>query len=272
MRGLVEAWGHSCVARWVVETCRISSCLSPPSLESGSCGLEYRLVEIPKSLRDGYVEEPSPRGSLLNRECCTSSVAAWLNDGAIAGGFLSGVFSILWVVLLVFIAYTFIRHVILSREWSSSRRPQTGNRGTGPRPWGPGFGGGSNRPNGRDHRRRSPSPPPPYSKDGSSSSQSQGQGSGPGFWTGVAAGGLGSYLYNRARQPGPQPQQPQQGTWDWERPGMARSSGWFGQTQPQSTFPSRWGSTSRFDDNRGEGSSNLGSMRTSTGFGGSHIR
>ena len=40
-----------------------------PGLESGSCGLEYRLVEIPKSLRDGYIDEPSSWTSFLNRGC-----------------------------------------------------------------------------------------------------------------------------------------------------------------------------------------------------------
>lgn len=212
----------------------------------GSCGLEYRLVEIPKTLRDDYVEEPSSWRSSLN-----------------SGKLLSTIFSMLWVALLVFILYNFIRHFLLSREWSGPRRPSTGNRGTGPRPGG--SGGGSSWSNRRDHR-RSPSPPPPYSKDGPSSSQSQGQGGGPGFWTGVAAGGLGTYLYNRTTQPAPPPQQ---ATWDWERPGMARPSGWSARPDPQ---PSRWGSTPRYDDNRGEGSSNLGSMRSSVGFGGSQVR
>ncbi|KAF9643587.1 DUF1183-domain-containing protein [Thelephora ganbajun] len=207
----------------------------------GSCGLEYRLVEVPKTLRDDYAG--------------TSSWTTLLNPDK----FLSTIFSTLWIALLIFVAYNFIR----------SRRPPTGNAGTGPRPWGPGFGGGSGWFSGRDHRRRSPSPPPPYSKDGPSSSRTGGQGGGPGFWTGVAAGGLGSYLYNRVTQPRTQPQP---ATWDWERPEVARSSGWFGQPQSQPAFTPRWGSTSRFDDNRGEGSSNLGSMRTSTGFGGSHVR
>jgi len=206
----------------------------------GSCGLEYRLVEVPKTLRDDYTDEPSSWTTLLHPD-----------------KFLSTIFTILWVSVLVFIAYTFIRHVIMSREWGRSRRPFAGNRGGAPRPWGPGSGGGFT---GRDYRRRSPSPPPPYSKGEGSSSTSQGQGGGPGFWTGVAAGGIGSYLYNRATQPRTQPQP---ATWDWERPGAARSSGWFG---------SRMESPARFDDNRGEGSSNLGSMRTSTGFGGSNVR
>jgi len=221
-------------------------------VSQGSCGLEYRLVEVPKILRDDYIDEPSSWAALLN-----------------PNKFLPTIFTILWISLLVFIVYSFIRSAILSREWGRSRRPLTGNRGTGPRPWGSGSGGGSNWFNGRDYRRRSPSPPPPYSKGEGSSSTSQGQGGGPGFWTGVAAGGLGSYFYNRATQPRPQPQST---TWDWERPGMARSSGLFGQPQPQPGFASRWGSTPRFDDNRGEGSSNLGSMRTSTGFGGSRVR
>ena len=241
--------------------------LTVPGLESGSCGLEYRLVEIPKSLRDGYTDEPSSWTSLLNRGWPVITTTIQLTDRTTADKFLSTIFSVLWVALLIFIVYNFIRHFILSREWGGSRRPHPGNRGTGPRPWGPGSGGGFGRFNGRDNRRRSPSPPP-YRKDGPSSSQAQSQGGGPGFWTGVAAGGVGSYLFNRATQPRPQPQQ---ATWDWERP-MARSSGWFGQPEPQPTFASRWGSNSRPDDDRGEGSSNLGSMRTSTGFGGSHVR
>jgi len=214
----------------------------------GSCGLEYRLVEIPKSLRDDYTDEPSSWPSLLNPD-----------------NFLSNIFSILWIALLTFIVYNIVRYFILSRDWSGSSRPQTGNRGTGPRPSGPGFGGGSNWFGGRGRPSHPPSPPPPYSKDGPSSSRSQPQNSGPGFWTGVAAGGLGSYVYNRATQPRTQPQS---GAWDWERP-VARSSGWFGQPEPQ---PARWGSTSRSNGDRGEGPSNLGSMRTSTGFGGSHVR
>lgn len=245
------------------------------ALGLGSCGLEYRLVEVPKTLRDDYTGETSSCGSHLNSRFQASLFPERGLNPAAADKFLSTIFSILWISLLVFIAYNFIRHVLLSREWGSSRRPLTGNRGTGPRPWGPGFGGGSGGSgwfNGRDNRRRSPSPPPPYAKEGPSP---QSQGGGPGFWTGVAAGGVGSYLFNRATQPRQQSQpqpQPQPATWDWERPGMARSSGWFGQSQPQSTFASRWGSTSASDDNRGEGSSNLGSMRTSTGYGGSQVR
>lgn len=217
----------------------------------GSCGLEYRLVEVPKSLRDDYTGELSSWASFLNPD-----------------RFLSTIFSVLWIALLAYIVYTFVRYLLVSREWGSSRRPQTGNRNTGPRPWGPGFGGGSSWFGGRDYRRRPPSPPPPYSKHGPSSSQPQGQGGGPGFWTGVAMGGLGSHLYNRATQP----RQPPPATWDWERPGMARSSGWFGRPEPQTAYPPQWRSTSNYDDNRGEGSSNLGSMRTSVGFGGSQVR
>ena len=232
--------------------------------------MEYRLVEVPKSLRDDYTGEPSFWASFLNRKSRGTGITRWLTDRITADKFLSTIFSALWIALLVYIAYTFIRYFLVSREWGNSRRPQTGSRntGTGPRPWGPGFGGGSSWFRGQDHRRRSPSPPPPYSKSGPSSSQSQGQGGGPGFWTGVAAGGLGSYLYNRTTQT----RQPPPTTWDWERPGIARSSGWFGRPEPQTTFPPRWRSMSGSDDNRGEGSSNLGSMRASTGFGGSHVR
>jgi len=75
----------------------------------------------------------------------------------------------------------------------SPRRPHAGNRG--PRPWGQDPGAD---PTGLVveiivvvHH---------HPKDEPSSSRSQGQGGHPGFRTGVAASGVGSYLYNRATQ------------------------------------------------------------------------
>lgn len=41
----------------------------PSALRSGSCGLEYRLVEVPKTLRDDYTDGPSSWTALLNRGC-----------------------------------------------------------------------------------------------------------------------------------------------------------------------------------------------------------
>jgi hypothetical protein len=40
---------------------------TPSVLELGSCGLEYRLVEVPNALRDDYTDGPSSWTALLNR-------------------------------------------------------------------------------------------------------------------------------------------------------------------------------------------------------------
>jgi len=53
------------------------------------------------------------------------------------------------------------------------------------------------------------------------------------------------HIYNRATQPH---QQPRSAAYDWERPGTARTSRWFNQLQPQPSSASRWGSTSRYND------------------------
>ncbi|KAG5637147.1 hypothetical protein H0H81_005631 [Sphagnurus paluster] len=113
---------------------------------------------------------------------------------------------------------------------------------TVPRP-GSGFTGGWF-PGGMDNHS---SPPPPYSKNAAP----ENQGWRPGFWTGAAVGGALNHALNR-RQAQQQPV-PAGSSYDWERP-QARSS----------IF-----SSGRSSD-RGEGSSNLGSMRRSTALGGSN--
>ena len=123
--------------------------LIPSVLGSGSCSLGYRLVEIPKTLRDDYTDTPA---SYFDRRCPVPLTVRRLTDRITADKLLSTIFSILWTSLLAYIAYSFIRHATLPREWGSSRRIQAGNCGTGHHPWGPGSGG-------RDNRRRSPSPP-----------------------------------------------------------------------------------------------------------------
>jgi hypothetical protein len=52
----------------------------PSGIEPGSCGLEYRLVEIPASLRDGHTDEPPSLGSFMNRRCHTTTFALWMTD------------------------------------------------------------------------------------------------------------------------------------------------------------------------------------------------
>lgn len=89
-------------------------------------------------------------------------------------------------------------------------------------------------------------PPPPYTKDPSST-----DGWRPGFWTGAALGALGGSLLNRS--------QSLPRAYDWER-----SDARFRTAQRRVSF---YG-----DGDRREGPSNMGSLRTSTGYGGSSSR
>ncbi|KAH7915657.1 DUF1183-domain-containing protein [Hygrophoropsis aurantiaca] len=148
------------------------------------------------------------------------------------------IFMIAWIAILALIAYNLI--------FSCLRRnyPPSGNfqRITPPRY--PGAGGGS----GNFHPG---SPPPPYTKNPPEGSMWN-----PGFWTGAALGGLGAHLLNRSRS------QPTR-LYDWE--------------EERSPFTARRRPTSNYDDrdrnwDRGEGSSNLGATRSSTGYGGSRSR
>jgi len=128
-----------------------------------------------------------------------------------------------------------------------------------------------------DHHR----PPPPYSKYPDNTAGSPGSGAtshpdGPGitdrlgFWGGAALGSLGGHLLTRRQQqrnPEPQPRR-----YDWENerfilrrdpdPQAPRASSAFSGQQS-------WNSGS---NENGEGSSNLGPMRRSTGYGGTNVR
>jgi hypothetical protein len=151
--------------------------------------------------------------------------------------------------------YIILRSCLSSRSSQSTpptRRPPSTFSGRG---WFPG-----------DHFDNSQAPPPPYSKQPPNASA----GGFPGFWTGAALGGLGTYLFNRNSRQASPPREvpPARRFWDWER--MSTGTG-TGRAEPPFTSARR--PSSRFDDNnRGEGSSNLGSMRSSTGYGGSSVR
>lgn len=154
------------------------------------------------------------------------------------------VFMVVWLIVLALLAYSFISSC-LRRHY-----PSTGNtRRVNPPsyPHGGSGGGGGSFP-------FSPSsPPPPYSKDPPSSSN-DGQWR-PGFWTGAALGALAQHLWNDRQSP------PR--AYDWER----ERTGSFYPTARRRPVPN----FSSYDD-RGEGPSNLGAMRTSTGYGGSRSR
>lgn len=193
----------------------------------GSCGLTYRLVEVPGALRDDQ--------NGINRE-------PW--DVA------STVFFAIWIAVLAVILWSFLkscfgrdnRDLPRRTDQPPPARPDTSF-------WFPGA-----------HPDDRPEPPPPYSKNGPESSANQGWR--PGFWTGAALGGLGAHLWNQRRNVDRQPENLGRRSWDWENPLRFRqpSSGMWG-----------GGRTTNSDD-RGEGPSNLGPLRQSTGYGGTTVR
>lgn len=154
------------------------------------------------------------------------------------------IFSVIWLLFLFFISYNFFLSCF--RRDANSRAPRPPP--TGPRP----SSSGGWFPGGMDD---SQGPPPPYSKN---PSEATGQGWRPGFWTGAALGGIANHLFANRRQAAAAPRP---ATWDWER------------EQPRaSIFGGRRAATPARSDDRGEGSSNLGAMRRSTGLGGSSVR
>jgi len=135
-----------------------------PYVLKGSCSLEYRLVQIPNSLRTSDSPIFSPK------DYDWASIAFW----------------ILWFAVLSLILYTVLLSCLNNRN-ARTPRPSSGT----PRPssgsghWFPG-----------DYHDNQSGPPPPYSK----SSQNAGwQAWRPGFWTGAALGGLANQLWNRPR-------------------------------------------------------------------------
>ncbi|KAF9474252.1 DUF1183-domain-containing protein [Pholiota conissans] len=200
-----------------------------PYVLKGSCSLEYRLVEVPKALRDS----DSPLFGTKSYD--------W---GGIA-------FSILWIGLLLFIVYSFVQSCLRNNAAPRAPRPAGNN-------YGPGGGGSGFFPGGY----RDDAPPPPYSKTQQDSAAGSGWGAWrPGFWTGAALGGIANHYFNRAQGQYATPR-----AYDWERraPPPARTSPFGGGSSGYRRQTS--------DDDRGEGSSNLGATRRSTGLGGSRVR
>ncbi|KAI0706770.1 hypothetical protein C8T65DRAFT_809410 [Cerioporus squamosus] len=225
-----------------------------PYVLKGSCGLEYRLVEVPSGLRRG--DDPT----------YPSRFSSWLND--LMQDPAAFIFMLLWVAVLVFILYT-----ALSSCFRSRTHP---DRGTTPRPPPPrrpntGWfsGGGGPHPDTHDA-------PPPYSKYPSSTQAGPADVGGwrPGFWTGAALGWLGTSLMNRQARQQETEYLRAPGMYDWEAERLVRPVRTAPFASPSGT--SWWGGAARrpvFDsDDRGEGPSDLGRMRRSTGLGGSNVR
>jgi hypothetical protein len=152
----------------------------------------------------------------------------------------------IWVAFLLFILYAIVKSCWNPRP-PNNQTPRDSN--PGPTPGGGWFPGGPRDP--YDH------PPPPYSKDPSSEARR------PGFWSGAALGGLAAHLLENRGQ-----RQTREDTgrsslyWDWEQPYQRRRL--FGMNSARAH--------SRSEDDRGEGPSNLGSMRRGIGLGGTNVR
>ncbi len=218
---------------------------TPSYIQIGSCGLEYRLVEVPGALRNGGTD---PSWTSLTSEFWIRSEGFQIfkfYSKAYSWGDI--IFTVVWLAFVLLIAYNLIA--------SCFRRSNGGGRG-GSRPRSGGGGGGGWFPGGHRPGDDWSNPPPPYSKDPPNQ-----EGWRPGFWTGAAVGGLANQFWNSRRQAEPRPYWNQ-----WNQVPVAGGSGpmfgGFGARRP-----------ARFDDDdRGEGPSNLGSMRRSTGVGGSNVR
>jgi SOCE-associated regulatory factor of calcium homoeostasis len=166
---------------------------------------------------------------------------------------------ILFLCLLVGVAFIFLLACCKNGRRASpprSRPPPSSGSGWFSR----GFYGDSRRP-----------PPPPYSKYSDShtgtgsTSEVRGDQERFGFWSGATLGGLGTYFLTRQRDSGSEPRR-----YDWEND---RSRD-FSQRDPDYQAPRASGAFSpqqSSSDGRA-GPSNLGSMRRSTGFGGSTVR
>ncbi|KAI0353786.1 DUF1183-domain-containing protein [Trametes cingulata] len=239
-----------------------------PYVLKGSCGLEYRLVQVPNSLRGPGADDPS----------YPARFSTWLSN--LAQDPAAAFFLLLWVAALGLILYNLLSSCLRPRRPSSSSTPPAPRRPW----WGSGSGSGPDSGSGWFPSTHPDTPPPPYSKHPPPSTSAsvpsapgaQGEGWRPGFWTGAALGGLGAYLFNRPR-PAPAPAPVRiPGMYDWEAervfrapPGVrygptAAAGSWFGGGARR-----RGGWES---EDRGEGPSGLGSMRRSTGLGGSSVR
>ncbi|WWC58995.1 uncharacterized protein I303_101541 [Kwoniella dejecticola CBS 10117] len=228
----------------------------------GSCGLTYDLHRVNQGLE--YGEDPlrlSKYESMLNQ---LFNALFW---------FIS--FIILYSLLRSLISRFFPRYTPprISRILPFSGPDGPGGPGGGGGGWG---GGGGSGPGFSPGSGGGGAHPPPYTKlpteaqtQSQGQGQPQGQGQGrnwaPGFWTGLAAGGIGTYLAGQGqRQFRPQTQ--------------AQGQNWY--RQPSSIRRVDDDDDSRFNRARGVGPSRraggreegLGEIRRATGFGGSSTR
>lgn len=197
-------------------------------------------MQLPHSLRDDTLDWPSfGAANFFSSTSRAHLPPSIVTHRVIPELDMSGiVFMLVWFAVLAIILYNVV-YSCLRRNY-----PPTGNTQRVPPPtypdndWRP----GGHRYFPGDFQ----GPPPPYTKDPSSA-----EGWRPGFWTGAVLGTLGGSLLNRS-QSVPR-------AYDWEG-----SDARFRAAQRRGSF---YG-----DGDRRDGPSNMGSLRTSTGYGGSSSR
>lgn len=218
------------------------------SLVLGSCSLEYRLVQIPDSLHKSDSPIFSQKGKLSKSTRLHLENLTLLSSDYDWAGIA---FWIVWVTFLALILYSLFRSCLINGNSRGTPRPSTNNRPSSGSGWFPG-----------DHHDNYPSdPPPPYPKYQQQDAPPSWQNWRPGFWTGAALGGLANHWWNGPRRTTEIPVR--RTAYDWERPSFFGRGSGYSFRQP---------TTSSDYDDRGEGSSNLGPMRRSTGLGGSNVR
>ncbi|KAF8501487.1 hypothetical protein F5888DRAFT_1793011 [Russula emetica] len=212
----------------------------------GSCSLEYRLQEVPNVLKNpstSHLKPPVSLSSYIDLCVSTQRYADYMEADIL--------FLCLFVGVIAFILYKFLLPCF-----------QNGRRASPPRWFSRSFYDDFRRP-----------PPPPYSKypdnNNTGTTGSRGDQDRFGFWSGAALGGLGTYLLSRQRNSGTSGSEPRR--YDWEndrfRDFSSRRDPDYQAPRPSGAFSSQqsW-------SNSRAGPSNLGSMRRSTGFGGSTVR
>ncbi|KAL9935612.1 hypothetical protein V8E36_005189 [Tilletia maclaganii] len=232
-----------------------------PTVLSGSCGLTYKLHE-----------------SAHTRSHSSSHSGSY---GSSSGG-IDWFALLFWLIFLgttAFIIYSWYLSLFPAgtrTRWGTG----LGSGGAGGGGWWPGGGGGGWWPGGGGGGGPSHGTqpaPPPYSKHGTDPASSS-TGWRPGFWTGLAAGVAADRLMNQggssSRQRQQEQQQQQGGSF------FGRSAAW-GRDDDDDRFGNGGGfggfrggsSGSRFGGGGGGGEgSGSGSMRRSTGFGGTRNR
>ncbi|OCH94863.1 DUF1183-domain-containing protein [Obba rivulosa] len=218
-----------------------------PYVLKGSCALQYRLVQVEDPLRMGeHHRVPSFFSNLWQAARDDPSAA---------------IFYVFWVFCLLAIFYSVLKPCFSGRAGRTG--PSTSARPRPPPGPGSGWFSGGSRPDDRTD------PPPPYSKHPSSDTSSpRGEGWQPGFWTGAALGGLGTYLLNRRER---ERARPPTAAYDWESERAFRAAPPVQPASP-SGWSSNWAGRRAPNVDRGEGPSDLGRTRRSTGLGGSNVR